>query len=215
MEDHDLYAALLHETKNNLVLLTLTLDTVPHTRQDEHDSPLDAARLLGHKVAERLMQAMLIYKSEAGALRLNAVNAYSPEDMAEEMAQQARSLARHLEVVARVGEGVPPVWFFDRNMLEMALMNAIHNSISYARARIEIRVELADGMLAVAVRDDSDGYPVHILEAVTQGAPLQSNGTGLGIRFARLIAEAHRNEDRVGELRLYNDDGAVFEIRLP
>ncbi|TCJ12334.1 sensor histidine kinase [Parasulfuritortus cantonensis] len=215
MDDHDLYAALLHETKNHLVLLTLTLDSIPHTRQDAHDAPLDAARLLGHKVAERLMQAMLLYKAEAGALRLNAVNAYSPEDMVAEMAQQARSLAKHLEVVARVDADVPPIWFFDRNLLQMALMNAIHNSISYARARIEVRAALSDGMLALSVRDDSDGYPEHILELTAQGLPLQSNGTGLGIRFARLIAQAHRNEEREGELRLYNDAGAVFEMRLP
>ena len=30
MEERDLYAALLHEMKNTLVLLTLTLDTIPH-----------------------------------------------------------------------------------------------------------------------------------------------------------------------------------------
>jgi signal transduction histidine kinase len=215
MKDQDLYAALLHEMKNNLVLLTLTLDGIPHTGAADHDAPLDEARLLGQRVSERLMQSLFLYKGEQGGMILNAIDAYCPADMLKDIAAQARSLARHLEVSVEVGDEVPPFWFYDRNMLEMALINAVHNSISYARERMVLKAEVRDGMLAISVRDDSDGYPPHILEAVAEGRTLQSNGTGLGLRFARLIAEAHNNRGRCGALRLYNDDGAVFEIDLP
>lgn len=215
MEARDLYAALLHEMKNNLVLLTLTLDNIPHDGTKEHDGPLDEARLLGQRVSERLMQALFLYKSEQGGITLNAVDAYSPHDLLDELAVQMRSLNRNLMVDVVVDDDVPPFWFFDRNMLEMALVNALHNSLSYARKQVELRARLREGMLAIGVRDDSDGYPAHILEAVAEDRPLQSNGTGLGLRFARLIAQAHHNEGRIGELRLYNENGAVFEISVP
>ena len=161
------------------------------------------------------MQALFLYKSEHGGITLNAVDAYSPHDLVAEIAVQARSLNKSLKVITTVDPEVPTIWFLDRNLLEMALINAIHNSVSYARQRIEIRVGRRDGMLAIAVKDDSEGYPPHIIESVAEGKPLQSNGTGLGLRFARLIAQAHNNEGRTGELRLYNDNGAVFEISLP
>ncbi len=215
MEDNDLYAALLHEMKNNLVLLAMTLDNIPHCGQEPHDAPLDAARLLAQRTSERLMQSLLLYKNSQGGVVLNAVDAYSTEDFIHELALHARSLKASLKVTGLVDADVPAIWFFDRNMLEMAMINAVHNSISYAREQIEILASLRDGMLAISVRDDSDGYPAHILEAVAMDRPLQSNGTGLGLRFARLIARAHQNEGRIGELRLYNDNGAVFEIRVP
>lgn len=215
MEYDDLYAALLHEMKNNLALLTMSLDNIPACGDEHHDRQLAAARMLGQKTADRLTQTLLIYKSTKGDIVLSAVDAHSPEDFVHELAQQTRSFNRKLEVTAQVEADVPAIWFFDRNMLEMALLNAIHNSVNYARQRVEIRAGLRDGMLAISIRDDSGGYPAHIMAAVTEGKPLQSEGTGLGLRFARLIAEAHRNDGRAGELRLYNEDGAVFEIRVP
>ncbi|MDR3395627.1 MAG: sensor histidine kinase [Parasulfuritortus sp.] len=215
MEDNDLYAALLHEMKNNLVLLAMTLDNIPHCGEELHDAPLDAARLLAQRTSERLLQSLLIYKNSQGGVILNAVDAYSTEDFVQELAQHTRSLKGTLTVTAEVDDEVPAIWFFDRNMLEMAMINAVHNSISYARQQIHIRASIRDGMLAISVRDDSDGYPAHILEAVAEDRTLQTSGTGLGLRFARLIARAHQNEGKVGELRLYNENGAVFEIRVP
>lgn len=215
LEHQDLYAALLHEMKNNLVLMAMTIERVPHTREADHDQPLDEARMLCQRVSERLMQALLIYKSNSGGMVLNAVDAYSPEDFVNEMARQARYLRTSHQIETCIDPAVPPIWFFDRNLLEMALINAIHNSLSFAREHIRIRARMDDGMLCLAVEDDSDGYPPHILEAVAQDRPLNSSGTGLGLRFASLIAKSHENDGRRGALSLRNDNGSVFEIRVP
>jgi len=215
IENQDLYAALLHEMKNNLVLMAMTMERVPHTRVAEHDQPLDEARLLCQRVSERLMQALLIYKSDLGGMVLNAVDAYSPEDFVAEMAGQARYLQTPHRIETRIDPNVPAIWFFDRNILEMALINAIHNSLSFARSRIEITARVEDGMLCLAIEDDSDGYPPHILQAVAEDRPLNSSGTGLGLRFASLIAKSHENNGRRGSLSLRNQGGSVFEIRVP
>lgn len=214
-EQQDLYAALLHEMKNNLVLMAISLGRVPKTGSVEHDQPLDEVKLLCQRASERLMQALFVYRSDQGGALLNAVDAYSTEDFIQELAIQARALRSDLEVTTELDPSVPAIWFFDRNMLEMALMNALHNSLAYARKAIRITARVEEGMLCVAIADDSDGYPEHILHAVDEDKPLQSNGTGLGLRFARMIARAHSNHGRTGFLSLYNRDGAVFEIRLP
>jgi len=215
LEQQDLYAALLHEMKNNLVLMTLTMERVPHTQVAEHDQPLDEARQLCQRVSERLMQALMIYRSDHGGMVLNAIDAYSPEDFIAEMAAQARYMHAQHRIETRIDPNVPPIWFFDRNMLEMALINAIHNSIAFARSRICISARVEDDLLCLAVEDDSDGYPPHILQAVAEDRPLNSSGTGLGLRFASLIAKAHEKNGRRGSLSLLNQNGAVFVIRVP
>lgn len=215
LERQDLYAALLHELKNNLVLMTMTLEEINHTGDAKHDRLLDEVRLQCQRTSERLMQALFVYKHDQSGTVLNAVDAYPIEDFVNEMAIQARSLRPRLVIDTDVATDVPAIWFFDRNMLEMALLNALHNSLIYARERIRIAARVEDGMLCLAIEDDSDGYPEHILQAVETGKPLKSNGTGLGLRFASMIAKAHSNEERVGRLRLRNQNGAVFEMLVP
>src|SRR5512135_1115254 len=122
MEDDDLYMAMLHELKNNLALLMMNLEHVPRSDDPTHDEPLDGARLLCQRISERLTQTLLIYKASHGGIVLNAVDACSPDDLAQELAMQARSLKPGLEVTTELAPDVPALWFFDRNMLEMALV---------------------------------------------------------------------------------------------
>ncbi|MEW5788956.1 MAG: ATP-binding protein [Pseudomonadota bacterium] len=211
----DLYAALMHELKNNLGLLIMTLDTIPVQGHPDHDQPLDEARLLSQRSVERLQQALLIYKADSGELH-PVVDAYAPVEMLRELRDTAQSLARdRLHVDTLVGDQVPTLWFFDRSLVEMALINAIHNSLAHSRSRLRIEADMVDGCLAYTVRDDSAGYPDHILAYGSGGSGHGSAGTGLGLRFARLIAEAHDNNGRHGELRLFNEEGAVFRFLLP
>lgn len=215
MDARDLYAALMHELKNNLGLLAMTLDRVPHAGTEPHDRPLDDARLLCQQVIERLRQALLLYKAADHGLAME-IDAYSPHEFLAECGDEAVSLVRgRLRVEVELADDVPAIWFFDRNLVDIALGNAIHNSLVYARSAIVIRADLMDGMLCFTVRDDSNGYPAHILEALANGEPFASGGTGLGLRLAQMIAEAHSNRGRIGELRLVNDPGAVFSLRLP
>lgn len=210
-----LYAALMHEVKNTLGLMSMTLDEVRPTGDPAHDKSLNDARLLSQRVAERLQQALLLYKAINGQLH-PMVDAYSPADVLDELGDQAQALVRgRIKVDVGVADDVPLIWFFDRNLVEMALVNAIHNSIQYARARIVLEASMEDGRLCLSVRDDSAGYPEHILECVRENRPYQSQGTGLGLQFARLVAEAHTDRGRCGELHLANEHGAVLRLLLP
>lgn len=210
-----LHAALMHELKNNLGLLAMTIDGIPVVGSAEHDQPLDEARLLCQRVIERLQQALLTYKASQQAI-VPSVDAYSPKDLVNALRDTAASLARgRLKVEVEVPEDVPEIWFLDRNLVEMALINAIHNSLGYARGRIRIGVGRVEADLEFIVWDDSDGFPEHVLQAFADRQPYRSTGTGLGLQFAQLIAQAHENQGRHGELRLSNDQGARFSLILP
>lgn len=215
MEARDLYAALMHELKNNLGQLAMTMDRIPHTGSEDHDRPLDESRLLCQQVVERLRQSLLLYKAAEHGLPIE-IDAYSPDEFLEACRDAAVALARgRLRIDLEVAGDVPPLWFFDRNLVDIALGNAVHNSMVYARSRIVMRADMADGMLRLSVRDDSGGYPAHILDALAKDEPFASGGTGLGLRLAQMIAEAHSNKGQHGALRLGNDAGAVFSLLLP
>lgn len=214
-DNNAFYAALIHELKNNLGLLSMTLDRVPVSGDAPCDTAVDAARLQCQAVVERLQQALMIYKANQGRFSAT-VDAYSPHELIAEIGKRAEALSHgRIDIETRVDDSVPVIWFFDRDLVEMALINAIHNSLMYARSAMRIEAHVADGWLTLAVRDDSEGYPEHILESVVAGTPYRARGTGLGLQFARLIAQAHDNRDRTGNLHLANDGGAVFSLRLP
>lgn len=211
----DLYATLIHELKNHLGLLAMTIDRIPIQGEPIHDAVVDDARLLCQRVVDRLQQALLIYKAANGQIT-PMIDAYSPEDLVRELADTAVALARgRLAVQTRIAETVPAVAFFDRTLIEMALINAIHNSLAYARSTLWIEADVDQGRLALSVRDDSAGYPAHILASLAAEVPHHLGGTGLGLQFARLIAQTHVNQGRRGELRLSNESGAVFQLLLP
>jgi K+-sensing histidine kinase KdpD len=211
----DLYAALIHELKNNLGLLSMTIESIPVQGEPVHDDTVDAARLLCQGVVDRLQQALLVYKAIDQPIH-PAIDAYSPHDLVHEIKDRTAALSRgRFQVEAALTPDVPAIWFFDRDLIEMALINAIQNSLSYARSRIRIEASMMEGGLALTVRDDSEGYPEHILTSVAANTPYRATGTGLGLQFARLIAQSHDNQGRLGELRLHNDPGAVFCLLLP
>ncbi len=211
----DMHAALMHELKNNLGLLTMTLDGMPLLGIPEHDTKLDDARLICQRSVERLQQALLIYKADHGALR-PSIDAYSPIDLLRELGDNAGSLARNrLTVEVLVSDKVPDIWFFDRGLVELAILNAIHNALAYARTTIRIEADVKGDYLALTVRDDSNGYPEQLLALDDTHVVSTGSATGLGLRFARLIAGLHENQGHVGGLELSNDAGAVFSLLLP
>lgn len=208
-------AALIHELKNHLGLLGMTLERLPPTGDPAHDTPLDDARMLCQSVSDRLRQALWLYRADQGSLVPN-IDAYSPHDLLHALAARAQSLARdRFSVSVELAEGLPAVAFFDRELIEMALMNAVQNSLAYARANIVIRGSSCDGWLELSVCDDSEGYPDDIIDCVASGSPYRAQGTGLGLQFSRLIAQLHENQGCCGQLVLENRNGSVFLLRLP
>jgi len=211
----DFYAALIHELKNNLGVLSMTIERIPLQGEGEHDAAVVAARQLCEGVADRLHQALLIYKAASQRIR-PTLDAYSPHDLVHQIGARANALARgRFRIEMAVAEDLPALWFYDRDLIEMALINAIHNALAYARSTIRIEAGVEAGCLALRVRDDSPGYPGHILASRADGGAYPATGTGLGLQFARLIAQSHDNRGSSGELRLYNDCGAVFCLLLP
>lgn len=105
----------------------------------------------------------------------------------------------------------------DEDMIKKVLMNLLSNAQKYAKASITLRLERIDGdSLRISVIDDGNGVPdkdkAHIFDAYYQadGDNLaRKMGTGLGLAFARGIAEDHG-----GKLYVVNAEGGGSDFRL-
>jgi signal transduction histidine kinase len=208
-----LMASEFHELKNQLGHLTLILGDIAVENQG-CAAQLKEPRLLCQRIGDRLVQVLTLYKSHQEQLGLN-IEAQSPSDFLEEIQAQATSLAGARLTIVTQAEQAPPFWFFDRYLIEIALLNAVHNALQYARTTIVLRAEPLDDGLLLTIRDDSDGYPRHILDNQGHDLSKHATGTGLGLFFAHTIAESHENKGRKGRLTLANDGGALFSLWLP
>lgn len=194
--------------------LTLLLDRV-----DKSDKTLAGARLVTRRIADRLGQIVWLRRVEAGGTQVES-DAWSPVELIEELEEEAASLAGgRISVGREVPEVLPQYWFFDRDLAAATLRNALHSALVYARGRVTLGLAIRDGWLGFSVEDDGGAFPEHLLvpDAAAE-EPERCNGNALGILFARVAADAHRNGARAGRVELANrtdGPGTRFVLWLP
>lgn len=212
-----LAAASMHEVKNLLGQLTLSLEEIAQAQCPETEQEIASARFACSRVVDRLTEMMILYKLDGGHLQ-PSIAAHSPSDFLEDLMLSAKNLtAGRVELRVQRLDLAPEFWFFDRDLTESAMMNAVHNALLYARSWISLSAEQNGDDLVLRVTDDGPGYPVELLQASLNTPRTSEQGCGLGLYFANSVAQAHRNQDRCGKVALANkpQGGAVFSLYLP
>lgn len=205
----DLIAAAIHDAKNDLNSLVAWLD---RARRENPADALDQARAGADRINARLVALLALYREQQGTLRL----AVSDRDMADFLADMAAEWRSPPDLPQVRWPARSPVaaWAFDAYQVKLALFDALRNAQRFARSRVELRVEAeTGGGLRFIVADDGPGYP----EPVTD-KPMDADGSGLGLAFARLIAARHRRPDgATGRIEMKNapTGGALFSLILP
>jgi hypothetical protein len=87
---NDLIAAEVHELKNQLGQLTLSLDELAAER-DDLAAPLHEPRHVCHIVGDSLVRILTLYKSQRAQISLN-IEAHSPCNFIEELKAESDSL---------------------------------------------------------------------------------------------------------------------------
>ena len=115
----------------------------------------------------------------------------------------------------RAGHAVACV---DPDLIVQALVNLVRNAVDAMTAApgdrlrmltLDTRVE--ESQLVLVVRDTGPGIAeAHIDRIFNPFFTTRSTGTGLGLAIVHRIVDAHG-----GAIAVYNDSGAVFEVRLP
>lgn len=212
-----LAAASMHEVKNLLGQLTLSLEEIAQAQCPGTEQEIASARFACSRVVDRLTEMMILYKLDGGHLH-PSLAAHSPSDFLEDIMLSAKNLtAGRVEIRMQNSAQTPAFWFFDRDLTESALMNAVHNALLYARSWISLSAEQNGDYLVLRVADDGAGYPPELLQASLDAPRASDQGCGLGLYFAHNVSQAHRNQERCGKVLLENNaqGGAVFSLYLP
>lgn len=109
----------------------------------------------------------------------------------------------------------------DVDKIERLFMNLLGNGMKYAKSRLVISLrETEDGTVELTVADDGPGVPEAERERIFDTYYQIGNdkvaatlGTGLGLAYAKLIANAHGGNIIVGESA--EDGGALFTLTIP
>jgi len=83
--------------------------------------------------------------------------------------------------------------------LRDAVMNLLDNALTHGAGTIELRGLCRDGRCLVEVRDEGEGVPADLREAIFgrfRKANANSPGTGLGLAIVREVAESHQGRAR-------------------
>jgi signal transduction histidine kinase len=171
------------------------------------------------QIGQRLAHVLALYRIAQGRYELD-IDYHDACEVLREIVVETHSLIddRGIEISIGTCEGL--YGFFDREMVRGILVNAVHNSLHYAKGKVLLSVALEDGFLRFRVEDDSQGYPSEVLENGGRRAKLDlcGGGTGLGLYFSETVAALHRNQGKSGFIRLSNGGalhGAVFSLYLP
>lgn len=210
-----LVATAIHDAKNSLNLLNSWLDEAERLCPSP---PLAQARSAAAHVAAQLTELLALYRETQGVLRL-VIDDQNLADFIDDLRQEiapevaARAPVRlewQTEVADRLG-----VWAFDGWQVKLLLTDALRNALRHATSHVVFRLDVEpSGGLRFTVQDDGPGFPAALL-AGTEAEP-NAEGSGLGLRFARLIARRHATPDgRHGHLELTNDGGARLSLFLP
>lgn len=202
MEFVDVAALTIHDVKNRLAILA-----------SRAEAKGDGETLqVALEAAATLTGLLVFYKAEKGSLGLD-IDARVPEDLLQELVLEIGKQTP-LTVTADCS-AAPTLWFYDESLVRMVLLNALYNALRHARQNITLSALVSDGCLEFRIADDGPGYPDALLGPSLAMQPLSREGTGLGLHLASRVAALHSNAGQTGEIRLSNDGGAVFCLRLP
>ncbi|MFZ6726850.1 sensor histidine kinase [Undibacterium sp. MH2W] len=192
----------IHDVKNKLA----SIAGVAEMHGDE-----DTVRAMLH-ASELLTQLLVFFRAEHHDLALN-IAPHTPEDLIAEIA--INQYTKRQIVVCTDTSNAPAIWMYDEALIRMILMNALQNALRYAHRGVAISAKQTGDFLEICVKDDGPGFPSELIANEAFSAPVSAHGTGLGLMLAKRVAALHQQGERQGHIHLFNENGAVFMLRLP
>ena len=222
MQFADVLASTIHDIKNSLSMVMITLDDLMSDPANQFAHPDKVIQLQqeAKRANNDLIQLLMIYKHKNSRLAVNVAE-HNVEEFFEDILVEHQPLLRAKDIALKVECDPELFGFFDDELVRGVVGNTIDNAARYTKQQIHISAVEEDGYLVFRIEDDGVGYPQHMLE--TQSVQQMEDGfstgnTHLGLYFSLLVAETHKNKDRAGSIKLENNQslpGGCFSLRLP
>ncbi len=221
----DLTKMVVHDLKNPLAVVMMSLDLLPkedrlHKREYLQ---LQLARRGALELMRMVSNLLDISRIEEGKLQLHR-QSVSIEKVVKECVHDFVDPGIHGKrtITTTVPRSLPQC-LIDRDLIYRVLKNLLSNAIRHTQEDGHIEITLAfreaEGAIQVDVRDNGIGIPEEYhekifekFEQVTAREEGQRTGTGLGLAFCKLAVEAHNGKIWVtSEIRR----GSTFSFKLP
>ena len=217
-----LFEFIVHDLKNPLSAIQMGLELMDTGDSSDPTSliQLDRLRDTAHAMGRMIQDILDIGRAEQVGLELHKtqipLSTWIPH-LLREVESQAQHMNHELSWNCPAGLEVEADQEFLRRLLLNLLDNALKYSSSGSRTRIEARPEGI--VVRLEVQDQGPGIPEHMRARIfgkfvrleEKGGVLHS-GSGLGLTFCRLVAEAHEGRIWVEENR---PRGSVFVLEIP
>jgi signal transduction histidine kinase len=215
---------IVHDLRTPLTCFLVSLQTLQMSgRLGQGDDELVSIAVQGGQKLLRMINDVLdISRSEAGKLTLE-FQMLEPAALVERALREIEPLAREkgLSLVDDVAPGLAP-FRGDGEKLGRVLTNLLGNAVQFTPNGGTIHVTAAtdtSGDVEFSVRDTGEGIPGEafddIFEMFGQGrrrTPGQTRSSGLGLRFCKIVVEAHR-----GRIHVESEpgQGSRFAFNVP
>lgn len=215
--------AAVHDMKNSLCLLLRTIENLTQSINTEDQlirDELASAHYEAARLNTSLMQLLSLYRSGLDNLPVN-IDQHYVDDFVDELLANNQGYLQQKNRDIKVEQQAELQWYFDVDLLGILLNDMLINAMRYCRNTIMLKVAKQDDYLVIQVEDDGPGFPADMLAATQismQHFDISHGRTGLGLFFARLIAQAHTRGEKQGYIALSNGGtlgGGVFTLKLP
>ncbi len=216
-------ASMAHDMKNSLGILLHSLDDVVNGCAADTcpcKSHISKIQYEASRVNHNLIQLLTLYKMDNDHFGLN-ISHYHVIDVLEETILQNKHLleSKGIDVTIECPDDL--TWFFDRDLIAGVVNNVLNNSYRYAKDKIIIRADENNGYFELIIEDNGVGYPEEILNKsldTSRGVNFTTGSTGLGLYFAKMVAQLHKNKGKEGIVGISKGTtygGSCFTISLP
>ena len=208
-----------HELRSPLTSVkgytSLMLSRWERLKDEQKRSMLEQVHHDADRVTRLVTELLDISRLETGRLVLRRQMVDLP-DLASSVVEKVAMGIEDLDCTLVFSDDLPRV-YADPDKVEQVLTNLVENAAKYGSpTAMEVRGEVTDGVVAVAVQDTGGGIPAEDLPRVftkffrrDHGRP---NGTGLGLWISRGLVEAHGGELTASSVL---GRGSTFRFTLP
>jgi two-component system, OmpR family, sensor histidine kinase SenX3 len=219
-----LLASSVHEVKNSLNMLLHSVDQalLSSDINDHNNKLFSQIQYEGKRVNDDLVGLLAIYRIEHNEYFVN-IDEHSVYDFLNENIKTHEPIILHKNIDERLECDINLNWYFDRDLVTGVISNIVNNLYKFTKDKLIISAAIEENYLVIRIKDNGPGYPDNMLIS-HEDSDQQKNicfdkaNTGLGLYFSNLVAEVHRNKDRIGYITTTNEGiegGGCFSIYLP
>lgn len=211
---------LIHEIRTPLTLIKLPLDNLINKSSDNKEE--NRFLSIMNKNVEYLLnitnELLDFQKIESGEIKLH-LKLDNINLLLNEIYLQFTGSAeiKHIELENRINSNSINEILIDKDKISRIIVNLLSNAMKYAREKISISSYIENNYINILIEDDGPGIKENEKEKIFQVFYQSDNnenvpGTGIGLAYARTLAESHHGKLVVKDSTL---GGAAFILSLP